>query len=60
MLISDVGNRVLREEISEMVGIKYLAAASSAEANKVVDVAGYFLFGRKLRTIFPAVVCDNA
>ena len=60
VLIPDVDSRVLREEISEMVGIKYLAAASSTEANKVVDVADCFLFGRTLRTIFPAVVCDNS
>ena len=59
VLIPDVDKEKLRGEIAEIVGIEYLAEATVEEANKVVDIGDCFLFGRKLRTIFPAVVCDD-
>lgn len=59
VLISDVDKEKLRGEIAEIVGIKYLAEATVEEANKVVDIGDCYLFGHKLRTIFPAVVCDD-
>ncbi|KAF8469045.1 hypothetical protein BDZ91DRAFT_83279 [Kalaharituber pfeilii] len=54
--ITDVKDENLRHEISQVVGIPYLSKATVADANEVHKVGNGFIYGRELRTIFPAVV----
>jgi len=53
---TDVTEKILRSEISELVGIKYLEKATEDEANKKIDICSGFLYGSKYRPIFPCVV----
>lgn len=56
VLISDIDDEKLRGEVAEIVGIRYHAKATTEDANKVVEIGDCFIYGRKFRTIFPAVV----
>ncbi len=56
VLITDVNDEKLRSEIAEAVGIQYLAKATEADANKVLEIGQGVIYGKKLRTIFPCVV----
>ena len=56
VLITDIDNKKLRSEVAEVVGIQYLAKATEAEANKVVDIGHAYIFGHNSCTIFPCVV----
>ncbi|KAF8455263.1 hypothetical protein BDZ91DRAFT_746834 [Kalaharituber pfeilii] len=56
VLITDVNDESLRNEISQVVGIPYLAKATEADANEVLKAGHGLIYGRKLRTIFPAAV----
>lgn len=60
VLISDINHEKLRGEISDIVGIKYHAEATKEDANKVVETGDCYIYGRKFRTIFPAVVDDGS
>jgi hypothetical protein len=62
VLITDVTDKKLRTEFSELIGIEYLAKATEAEANKTFDIGKAIIFGPFRRTIFPCVVNheDNA
>jgi hypothetical protein len=55
-VFTDVNDEKLRSEISEAVGIQYLAKATEADANKVLAIGQGVVYGKKLRTIFPCVV----
>lgn len=56
VLISDVNHEKLRDEVADIVGIQYHAKATKEDANKVVEIGNCYIYGRKFRTIFPAVV----
>ena len=43
-----------------MVGIPYHSPASKEQADKVVSIGECFIYGRKLRTVFPAVVTHGS
>lgn len=58
VLISDVDEK-LRGEVAETVGIPYHAEATKEDANKVVEIGDCYLYGRKVRTVFPAVVAHD-
>jgi hypothetical protein len=60
ILITDVGYDKLQHEIAEIVGIPYHSPASKEEADKVVDIGKCFFYGRKIRTMFPAVVTHRS
>ncbi|KAI9872107.1 MAG: hypothetical protein M1830_002057 [Pleopsidium flavum] len=56
VLITDITDQLLRSEIAELAGIKYLEKATEADSKEKVDVGCGFLYGRKFRPIFPCVV----
>jgi hypothetical protein len=56
VLITDVNDETLRTEVSQVVGIPYLAKATEADANEALKVGHGYIYGRKLRTTFPAIV----
>jgi hypothetical protein len=56
VLITDIDNEKLRFEIAEVIGIQYLAKATKADANTMVEIGRGYIFGRNVRTIFPCVV----
>lgn len=56
VLITDINDEKLRSEIAEVVGIQYLAKATEADANTMVEIGRGYIFGRNVRTIFPCVV----
>lgn len=60
VLISDVNHEKLRGEVADIVGIQYHAEATKEDANKVVEIGDCYIYGRKFRTIFPAVVDDGS
>lgn len=59
VLISDVNHEKLRGEVADIVGIQYHTEATREDANKVVEIGDCYIYGRKFRTIFPAVVDDD-
>jgi hypothetical protein len=60
VLISDVDDEKLRGEVTEIVGIPYHAEATKEDAiGKVIKIGDCYIFGRKFRTIFPAVVGND-
>jgi len=60
VLITDIDDEKLRTEIAEIVGIPYHAKATTEDANKVVEIGDCYIYGRKFRTIFPAVVTNGS
>ncbi|KAI5795270.1 hypothetical protein EDC01DRAFT_630006 [Geopyxis carbonaria] len=56
VLITDVNQEIMQGEIAEVVGIPYHAEATKEAAKEVVEIGQCYIFGRKFRTIFPAVV----
>jgi hypothetical protein len=56
VLLTDVTDRILRSEITDIVGIPYLEKASKDQTDKVVETCEGFIYGRH-RTILPCVVC---
>jgi len=56
VLISDVGVSQLKHQISDAAGIPYHSPASKEEANAIVRIGDCFIYGRQVRTMFPAVV----
>jgi hypothetical protein len=56
VLITDIDSNKLRSEIAEVIGILYLAKASEADANKVIEIGHGIVYGPKFRTILPCVV----
>lgn len=60
VLISDVDDEKLQGEVAEIVGIQYHAEATKGDANKAVKIGDCYIYGRKFRTIFPAVVGDGS
>ncbi|KAH0563012.1 hypothetical protein GP486_002418 [Trichoglossum hirsutum] len=57
VLITGVGDDVLRSEISELVGIPYLEeAAVNDEADGMPDRIYGFVYGRMFRMIFPCLL----
>ncbi len=59
VLITDIDDEKLRSEIAEVMGIQYLAKATEADANTVVEIGRGYIFGRNIRTIFPCVVSHD-
>jgi len=55
VLISGVDDEKLPHEIAKVVGIPYHAEATKEEAKNVVEIGDCYLYGPKLRTIFPTV-----
>ena len=58
VLITDVTDRLLRNEIADLAGIRYLQKATDADKEKV-NVGCGFLYGSKFRPIFPCVVTSK-
>lgn len=56
VLITDIDSNKLRSEIAEVIGILYLAKASEADANKVIEIGHGIVYGPKFRTSLPCVV----
>ena len=56
VLITDIDSKKLRSEIAEVIGIPYLAKASEADANKVVEIGHGIVYGPKFRSILPCIV----
>jgi len=56
ILISDVGVSQLKHGIADAAGIPYHSPATKEEADAVVKIGDCFIYGRNLRTMFPAVV----
>jgi hypothetical protein len=56
VLISDIDNKVLENEISDIVGIQYLKEATNAEADKVLTSIPGFVYGKGYCMILPCVV----
>lgn len=56
VLITDIDDRTLRSEAAELIGILYLKKTTKVEANNKVDVSHGFIYGDKLRTLFPCIV----
>lgn len=54
--ILDIDDAKLRHEVAEAVGIVNHAEATKVEADKELKVGDCIIYGRTLRTIFPAVV----
>ena len=46
----------MRHEVAEAVGIPYHAEATKEDANKELKIGDCIIYGRTLRTIFPAIV----
>ena len=55
VILTDVMNKTLRHEVAEIAGVPYLQGATEDEANEVVTTGQGFIYGKKLRTIFPCV-----
>jgi len=55
-LITDIDHNRPQHEVAGIVGIPYVFPASKVEADKVITIGECFIFTRKARTIFPAVV----
>jgi hypothetical protein len=53
VLISDINQKILANELSEVAGVKYHSVATEKDANEVVDVGKGFVFGRNSRLMFP-------
>jgi hypothetical protein len=56
---TDMDYEKLRSKIAEVVGIQYLVKATEADANNVAQIGHGYIYGRKLRTIFPCVVSHD-
>jgi hypothetical protein len=59
VLITDIDSEKLRSKIAEFIGIQYLAKATEADANNVVEVGYGIVYGPKYHTIYPCVVSRN-
>lgn len=56
VFITDITDRKLRTELSDIMGVKYLAKASEADANNALNIGEAIIYGSCNRTIFPSVV----
>lgn len=56
VLITDINDEKLRPGASQVVGIPYFAKATEADANEAPKAGHGYIYGRKLRTVFPAIV----
>jgi hypothetical protein len=56
ILITDIDHGKLQHEIAEAVGIAYHLEATKEDANRIIEAGDCIIYGRNLRTIFPAVV----
>lgn len=59
VLLSDADDAKLRTDIADVVGITYLSEATEEDAHKMAEVGECYLWGLKIRTLFPTVVRIN-
>ena len=56
VLISDIDEKVLRNEVSRLFGIDYLAKATEDDAKRDINAVNGYLYGQARRLIVPFVV----
>jgi hypothetical protein len=59
VLITDIDEKTLRGEISQLFGIEYLAKATEEDARRDIDTINGYLYGEWRRAIVPCVVSNG-